>query len=154
MTVSFNPVSPRRPVLEKCVACKGNRVENDADKPSEPSVGVQMHSIDPKRNKGLPPTVKRLTHGFDAWIVGSAADPTNDNPNDFDVQVPYSSWGQACFLIPQDARINAFGGMRFEEEGHQIDVWPGELGWIIQRPGCKWAWHPKTGIFITKVNMS
>ncbi len=148
MTVSIDP-DAKRPTLTKCKVCNGEEAE---EPPSNQQ--SQIFNLDPSRNKGLPSIVKKLTHGFDAWIVGSAADPTNDSPNDFDVQVPYSSWGQACMLIPKTATINAFGGMRFEEGGVQIDVWPGELGWFLQRPACRWAWHPKTGIFITRVNMS
>jgi len=146
ITVSFNPANSR-PVIEKCAVCDGKKAE-------EPENVVQTRSVKAHRNKSLPSVVKKLTHGFDAWIVGSAADPNNDDPNDYDVQVPYSSWGQACFLIPPNARVNSFCGFKFEEDGHSIDVWPGELGWILQRPACKWAWHPKTGIFITKVHMS
>lgn len=110
--------------------------------------------IDLEKRRGLPAIVKKLTHGFDAWVVGSAADPNNDDPKDYDVQVPFSTWGQACLLIPKDAVPNSFGGFRFEDDGMSIDVWPGELGWIFQRPACKWAWHPASGIFITKVKIT
>jgi hypothetical protein len=143
MTVSFNAAHPR-PIISKCMACDGMKTENPDD-------NIHSHNVSKHRNKSLPPTVSKLTHGFDAWVVGSAADPNNDNPNDFDVQVPYSTWGQACFLIPKDAKVNSFCGFKFEEDGVTIDVWPGELGWIVQRPACKWVWHPKTGIFLTRI---
>jgi hypothetical protein len=90
--------------------------------------------------------VNGLTHNHDAWVVGSAADPENKNPRDIDIMVPYSSWGPASSLIPKDAKVNSFGGWKFTEQGVEVDVWPGELSWILQRPRTKFVWHPKTGI--------
>jgi hypothetical protein len=101
--------------------------------------------------KFLPELVAKLTHAHDAWIVGSAANPDNKTPRDYDVQVPYSEWGKACMLIPKDAKRNSFGGFKCQCEGLEIDVWPGELGWIMQRPMCLWAWHPASGIRLNKI---
>lgn len=96
--------------------------------------------------KTLPELVVRITSSFDAWIVGSAADPSNKDPRDYDVQVPYSQWGKACLLIPKDAKVNTFGGFKCISEGKEVDIWPGELGWVMTRPMSKWVWHPASGI--------
>jgi len=100
----------------------------------------------------LPKIVVKMTHAHDAWIVGSAANPDNQAPRDWDIQVPYSQWGAAAMLIPPDAKPNSFGGFKCQCEGVSVDVWPGELGWILQRPMTQWAWHPASGLRITKVN--
>lgn len=42
-------------------------------------IGEGMHKF--------PRFVVALTNQFDAWIIGSAADPNNNNPRDFDVVV-------------------------------------------------------------------
>lgn len=158
------------PIIQKCTACEDGKRDECAkcggngivvSFPDTVSIEQKIDGektqelpIDLGKRRGLPAIVKKLTHGFDAWVVGSAADPNNDDPKDYDVQVPFSTWGQACLLIPKDAKPNSFGGFRFEDDGMSIDVWPGELGWIFQRPACKWAWHPASGIFITKVKIT
>jgi len=101
-------------------------------------------------SSSLPKIVIALTHNHDAWIVGSAADPDNKTPRDYDVQVPFSEWGKAAHLIPAHSRVNTFGGWKCTSEGVEIDVWPGELGWLLQRPKCNWAWHPASGIRVQK----
>jgi hypothetical protein len=143
---------------DSCPNCGGNGIIVSFDHVNDEKKidGNDTHElpIDLGDRRGLPAIVKKLTYGFDAWVVGSAADPNNDDPKDYDVQVPFSTWGKACLLIPPNAVPNSFGGFRFEDEGMSIDVWPGELGWIFQRPSCRWAWHPASGIFITKVKVS
>ena len=99
----------------------------------------------------LPDLVAHLTHACDAWIVGSAADPENVEPRDYDVVVPFSAWNIATNMIPRDATVNSFGGWKCISCGVEVDVWPGDLGWVLQRPRCKWAWHPLSGVRITKV---
>lgn len=101
-------------------------------------------------SSSFPKLVLLLTHNHDAWIVGSAADPQNLNPRDYDIQVPFYEWGPACGLIPHDAKINSFGGLKCQSDGFEIDVWPGDLGWIMQRPKAKWAYHPKSGVRLKK----
>lgn len=90
----------------------------------------------------LPKLVLSLTHNFDAWIVGSAADPANTSPRDYDVLVPFSQWGPASQLIPRDAVPNSFGGWKCQSDGKEVDVWPGELGWLMTKPKAKYVWHP------------
>lgn len=102
-------------------------------------------------SSNLPKLVARLTHYHEAWIVGSAADPTNKSPKDYDILVPLSKWQDAAGLIPEGAVSNSFGGFKCVEDGIEIDIWPGELSWIIQRPKCLYAYQPKTGIRLKKI---
>ena len=89
----------------------------------------------------------RLTHNFDAWIVGSAAKPDAilSQVRDFDILVPFDRWHDAALVVPGRATPNSFGGWKFDTEGVEIDFWPGDLSWMMQRPSCNYAWHPKSG---------
>ena len=104
----------------------------------------------------VPSVVAQLTHGFEAWIVGSAAKAGADlsKVRDFDILVPYSHWTQAAMLIPPDAKPNTFGGWKFTTvmNGYQItiDLWPGDLAWLLTNHMAKYAWHPRSGTRITK----
>lgn len=105
-----------------------------------------------KMATSLPRLVARLTHYHEAWIVGSAADPANKTPRDYDILIPLSKWQDAAGLIPEDAVSNSFGGFKcIVEEGIEVDIWPGELSWIMQRPQSQYAWQPKTGIRLMKI---
>lgn len=97
-----------------------------------------------------PELVSKLVIIHDAWVVGSAADPNNKEPRDWDVIVPYSKWNAACQLIPKDAKVNSFGGFKCISEGKEVDVWPDELGNVMQCQKAKFAWHPRSGIRLTK----
>lgn len=98
-----------------------------------------------------PPVVLRLCHSFDAWVVGSAARPDNRQPRDFDVLVPFCQWHAAISLVPRDAQPNSFAGWKFaDEDGNLIDVWPGDLSWLAQRPQFTDAHHPASGTRITR----
>lgn len=98
----------------------------------------------------LPKLVLALTYNHDSWIVGSAADPTNTSPRDYDVIVPFSEWGKAAHLIPSDAKPNVFGGWKCISEGQEVDVWAGDLGWLMRQAKAKWAWHPSSGVRLKK----
>lgn len=98
-----------------------------------------------------PKLVLSLTHFFDGWVVGSGADPDITNPRDYDIIIPFSRWAEASTLIPMDAVPNHFGGWKCISEGVEVDVWPGELGWIMQRPSLKHVWHPASGVRWSKV---
>jgi hypothetical protein len=67
------------------------------------------------------------------------------------VLVPFSQWQKACMLIPKEAVRNHFGGWKCISEGIEVDVWPADLSWIMQRPMLKFIWHPATGIRWTKI---
>lgn len=58
----------------------------------------------------IPKLVLDLVYAHSAWIVGSAANPDNKEPRDYDIIVPFSEWNKACMLIPMDAKVNHFGG--------------------------------------------
>lgn len=66
-----------------------------------------------------------------ALIVGSYAKHLMgevDKCNDYDLIVPHEKWRFVSLLIPQDAKLNKFGGLRFKDEkGNEIDVWQGDL---------------------------
>jgi hypothetical protein len=96
----------------------------------------------------LPPLVHHLTIAHDAWVVGSGARPDADYKKlrDYDVIVPFSEWQRASLLIPTDAKPNTFRGWKCRSEGAEVDVWPGELGWLITNVKCEWIWHPRTGV--------
>lgn len=105
----------------------------------------------------VPQIVAQLTHGFEAWVVGSAARKDTDlsKVRDFDILVPFSQWVGAAMLIPADAKPNTFGGWKFNTvmNGYQIviDVWPGDLGWLMCNDMAKAAWHPRSGARLVKV---
>lgn len=98
----------------------------------------------------FPPTVQALCSNFGAWIVGSAALEDSTDPRDYDVQVPFSEWGKACHLIPKDAQVNSMGGWKFKERFRdkevEIDVWPGELGFVFQQGLTVAALQPMYGV--------
>jgi hypothetical protein len=81
-------------------------------------------------------------------MVGASADPNCNlvKARDFDVLVPFSYWQQAAMLIPPTAVPNTFGGWKCQSEGREVDVWPGELAWLLTNHAARWAWHPRTGV--------
>jgi hypothetical protein len=101
----------------------------------------------------LPAIVCKLTYVHDAWIVGSLADPQVDVKvvRDIDVIVPFRNWQQAAQLIPESAEPNSFGGWKFTSEGKTIDVWPGDLDWLMVNFACKSVWHPRTNTLFERV---
>lgn len=104
----------------------------------------------------VPSIVAKLTHAHEAWIVGSAAMPGVDlgKVRDFDILVPYANWTAAAMLVPDDAKPNTFGGWKFTTtmNGYQIvvDLWPGDLAWLMTNHMAKWAWHPRSGTRLKK----
>ncbi len=95
----------------------------------------------------LPAAVAKLVTVYDAWIVGSAADPHCDHTTvrDYDVVVSWARWQEAAMLIPSAAVPNTFGGWKFLSSGREVDVWPGDLAWLMTAHKSRWAWHPRTG---------
>lgn len=91
-----------------------------------------------------------LVNKFDAWIVGSAADPNKaSKPRDYDVLVPFAMWNSAASLIPVDSKPNSFGGWKFRDGDVDVDVWPGDLCWILTSPKTKFAIHPRSGTLVS-----
>lgn len=91
----------------------------------------------------LPELVCKLCYSHGAWIVGGAC--VSDEPRDWDVCVPLTRWKEACMLLPRDARVNAFGGLKAVSEGQTIDVWPAELGDLMTNEQVQELWHPQSG---------
>ncbi len=96
--------------------------------------------------RSLPPIVLALTHNFEAWIIGSAANPNVKDPRDIDVVVPHSRWNDAAYAIPKNAKVNSFGGWKFIDDGIEIDVWPGELSFLMVNEMAAWLWQPRHDI--------
>jgi hypothetical protein len=101
----------------------------------------------------IPRLVSVLTQRFDAWVVGSAASPTNVNPRDWDVCVPFGRWKEAATLLPPGAsRMNSFGGWKITlEEGVEIDVWPGDLADVSLHHRTKFLWHPPSNTRFSRI---
>ena len=94
----------------------------------------------------MPALVYKLAYAHEAWIVGSSAEPNCDllTVRDFDLLVPFSHWQQAAMLIGREAKPNTFGGWKCKCEGREVDVWPGDLAWLMTNKRARWAWHPRT----------
>ena len=103
--------------------------------------------------KTLPPVVTKLCYGSSAWIVGSGADPSIENPRDWDVAVSFSEWRSAALLIPARAKPNRFGGWVFSTPSDQdkysktvvVNVWPFDMAVFLTYNPVHWVWHPETG---------
>lgn len=97
--------------------------------------------------KGLPALVRQLVTMHDAWVIGSAARSEADHGSvrDFDVVVPFAEWKCAALLIPKDAVPNTFGGWKCQSGSAEVDVWPGELGALMQNAAARYVWHPRSG---------
>lgn len=93
-----------------------------------------------------PKLVGTLVTLFDAWIVGSGADPTVDptTVHDWDVMVPYRNWPKAALVIPKDAKVNTFGGWKCTCQGRSVDVWPDDLDTVLNSHLNLYAWHPRS----------
>jgi len=106
--------------------------------------------------KNLPAIVCQLAHAAEAWVVGSAAAPGADltTVRDFDILVPFSHWVVAAMLIPHDAKPNKFGGWKFTSFGNVIDVWPGDLAWLLTNKASQYAWHVRSGVRVSKITES
>lgn len=92
------------------------------------------------------PIATKITQQFDAWVVGGAAFPGVENPKDIDILVPAYRWHEAALVIPPTAEPNSFGGWKFRDGDTMVDVWPGDLGWIMQNRKTIHVWHPRTGV--------
>lgn len=67
-----------------------------------------------------------------AYIVGSqakyiAGDIEEPEGSDWDLLVPYDKWQIIAMMLPSNAGINKFGGIRFEADGVEIDIWPSSV---------------------------
>ena len=102
------------------------------------------------QDRRIPLRVWRICSVHGAWVVGSAALPLKNGEvpeiDDVDVMVPWTTWAAASILIPDSAKVNAFGGWKWTEpDGTVIDMWPDTLDRLASRPQFHCAWHPQTG---------
>lgn len=97
--------------------------------------------------RSLPRIVNLLCHLHDAWIVGAINEPIRD----YDIIVSFANWREAVVLVPMNAKPNSFGGWKFTDEEKTIDVWPGEMAWLMTNSAWSTAWHPKTNTTVRKV---
>jgi len=99
----------------------------------------------------LPRLARLICSNSNAWLVGSSADPKNNNPKDYDIAVSFSSWPEVALLIPKDAKPTLFGGWKFKSDKKEIDVWPAEIINIFMCSKCEWMWQPMRNIRIQKI---
>lgn len=124
---------------------------NDGGFSGEHCRNQKINKMIPTKPK-IPSLIVNLSLNHYAWVVGSAANPKNDNPRDWDIIVPFSEWHKITAIIPSDAKVNRFGGWKFMSEGYEIDLWPGELSFFLTR--TRWAWNPGLGFrFEGKLNV-
>ncbi len=66
-----------------------------------------------------------------AYIVGSFAEHLRDNSlkfNDYDLIVPPPNWCYVAPLIPKNAKLNSYGGIKFtDDKNNSIDIWPSSI---------------------------
>lgn len=98
-----------------------------------------------------PRIVTLLTSQCEAWIIGSAADPNEENPRDYDIFVPIQFWQRASGYLPKDFKVNSFGGLKITEDNIEIDIWTGDMLAIISTNYFKFAFQPKLNIRIGKI---
>jgi len=98
----------------------------------------------------LPRIVRLICSNSKAWLVGSAADPNNPTPKDYDVAVSFSEWPNIALLIPKDAKPTLFGGWKFISDKKEVDVWPAEIIDIFAYSKCEWMWQPSLNIRIRR----
>lgn len=92
----------------------------------------------------VPPLVLRLCLNHGAMVIGSAANPENIKPRDWDIVVPFCNWHAACVCIPSNATINAFAGWKFTIEDIEYDIWPGDISFFLGK--SEWIWSPSNKI--------
>jgi hypothetical protein len=97
-----------------------------------------------------PEIVTKLTTVCDGWLVGSSADPTNDNPRDYDIYIPMNNWINASILMPKNVTVNSLGGFKFKVDNIEIDIWTGDINLFLATNYFKYAYHPRTGVRIKR----
>lgn len=102
--------------------------------------------------KRLPRLARLILSQYNAWLVGSAADPNNHNPKDFDIVVSWEDWKHVAMLIPKgtNTTLTIFGGLKCISDGQTVDIWPGNVGDIMLSAKAKYAMNPQLGILLEK----
>ena len=103
------------------------------------------------KNK-YPPLVTKLTALCNGWIMGSAANPDNSDPRDYDVWIPLSNWPLACSIVPKEGtKINTFGGFKAISEDKEVDVFTCEMEHMFNTNYFTYAYQPKSNILIKRI---
>lgn len=103
----------------------------------------------------LPALVRSFCFSNEGWIVGSGAkwllDLRTEPPRDFDVLIPFYTWGIACRSIPEGSLTNSHGGVKIRSDGLEVDVWAGDIGWFLAQVPLPpaYAVQPKTMTVLT-----
>lgn len=93
--------------------------------------------------KELPQIPTFLAREFEAWIVGTAADPNSQlsNIKDIDVVVPFSQWARASKIISlKEPSCNKYGGWKIIDEGIVVDIWPDDITHVLTSGLVNWIW--------------
>ena len=98
----------------------------------------------------LPRLVRLICSVSNSWLVGSSADPTNNDPKDYDIAVPFEEWKKVSAHIPKDSKPTLFGGWKFISDGKEVDVWPDDVINIFICRKCDWMWQPKMNIRVVR----
>lgn len=79
----------------------------------------------------IPSLIRSWARQHECWIVGSGAQyitmRSQTEPGDWDVLVEPTAWPNVAYSIPSGAQMTKFNGVRFTQEGWQIDVWSSTL---------------------------
>ena len=84
-----------------------------------------------------------LLVGSRALVMAGAEGSRRIDPHDYDLLVPYDKWQSVTPFIPSSAKVNKFGGWRFNvpttdaagDGVAEVDVWPGSIGQYLSE--CK-----------------
>jgi hypothetical protein len=102
----------------------------------------------------LPAFVRGFCYNNDAWVVGSGAcyllDLQGELPRDWDLLIPFWTWGIACKSIPHNSPTNSQGGIKVTLGDLCVDVWAGDIGWFLGQVPVypAYAVHPRSMIFL------
>lgn len=98
-----------------------------------------------------PELVTKLVTLCGGWLVGSSANPSEKEPRDYDVYIPFKFWLEACSYIPKDAKLNRMGGFKCISDGMEVDVWTGDMNDFLASNYFKYAYQPKIGVRIGRL---
>ena len=95
------------------------------------------NAINRDKLTSLPAIVRSFVYQNEGWIVGSGAsfllDVTENSPRDWDVIIPFWTWGRACRTIPDGSTTNDLGGAKIVSGELSVDVWAGDVGWFLSQ---------------------
>lgn len=102
--------------------------------------------------KSLPDNIKSILLVSEGWLVGGSINDliSGNKPNDYDIIVPDRGLFQNILKLIASRgpiEINSYGGIKFEENGVEIDIWPEELDHFIKNTkGSDFIYNYKVNI--------